>query len=266
VTPLPSKAVSQRGFTLVELLVVIAIVAILAALLLTAVSGVRGRSQQIQCLNNVRQLGLGLSGFVSQYGAYPLQVSSLVDRSLYPEHGNTWLSSISREAGVPLGGAPGQTGIKLSTGIWDCPSASKPTSWGPKQLYIDYGYNAHGLGVGAVGLGLGGQFTGPESVQPVKESEIVAPSSTFALGDSLWGRGQLIADGGAFGRGISTGPLPDTVSTKRSERRHAGKATVGFCDGHTEAVPLQTLFVEESDAALSRWNRDHQPHRDRLTL
>ena len=264
-TPLPSKAGCQRGFTLVELLVVIAIVAILAALLLTAVSGVRGRSQQIQCLNNVRQLGLGLSGFVSQHGAYPLEVSSSVGRSLYPEHGNTWLSSISREAGVPLGGAQGQTGIKLSTGIWDCPSASKPTYWGPRQLYIDYGYNAHGLGDRAVSLGLGGQFTGPESVQPVKESEIVAPSSTFALGDSLWGRGQLIADGGAFGRSISTGPLPDSVSTKRSERRHAGKANVGFCDGHVESVSLPVLFSSDTDAALSRWNRDHQPHRDRLT-
>ena len=253
-TPLPSKAGCQRGFTLVELLMVIAIVAVLAALVLTAVSGVRGRSQQIQCLNNVRQLGLGLSGFVSQYGAYPLQVSSSVDRSLYPEHGNTWLSSISLEAGVPLGGAPGQTGIKLSTGIWDCPSASKPTSWGPKQLYIDYGYNAHGLGVGAVGLGLGGQFTGPESVQPVKESEIVAPSSTFALGDSLWGRGQLIADGGAFGRGNSTGPPSryrehETIRTPSCGQSYRGllrrphrsrPVAVSFCGGIGRGIePLE---------------------------
>jgi hypothetical protein len=40
---------------------------------------------------------------------------------------------------------------------------------------------------------------------------------------------------------------------------------VVFCDGHVEGLRLQTMFADESDAALSRWNRDHQPHRERLT-
>jgi prepilin-type processing-associated H-X9-DG protein len=43
-----------------------------------------------------------------------------------------------------------------------------------------------------------------------------------------------------------------------------GKANVVFCDGHVESPPLQFLFADTSDAALSRWNRDHQPHRERL--
>ena len=37
-----------------------------------------------------------------------------------------------------------------------------------------------------------------------------------------------------------------------------------FCDGHVELPPLTFLFAATSDAALCRWNRDHQPHRDRL--
>jgi len=64
------------GFTLVELLVVIAIIAILAALLLTAVSRAKGRALQIQCVNNVRQLGIALQGFVTDNNVYPLRVET----------------------------------------------------------------------------------------------------------------------------------------------------------------------------------------------
>jgi prepilin-type processing-associated H-X9-DG protein len=47
--------------------------------------------------------------------------------------------------------------------------------------------------------------------------------------------------------------------------RHQGKANVVFCDGHVESPTLQFLFEDTSDEALSRWNRDHLPHREKLS-
>ena len=57
----------RRGFTLIELLVVIAIIAILAAILFPVFARARASARQTQCISNLRQLGLALEMYASDY-------------------------------------------------------------------------------------------------------------------------------------------------------------------------------------------------------
>ena len=68
---------SNTGFTIVELLVVITIIGLLMALLLPAINVARATAKQAQCLNQVRQIGVGTINFTSKKEYFPGYLSEM---------------------------------------------------------------------------------------------------------------------------------------------------------------------------------------------
>src|SRR5262245_55789803 len=79
-----------RAFTLIELLVVIAIIAVLIALLLPAVQSAREAARRIQCVNNMKQMGLAIHNYHTASNAFPMGMSMAWYMSSYGTYYADW--------------------------------------------------------------------------------------------------------------------------------------------------------------------------------
>jgi type II secretory pathway pseudopilin PulG len=73
-----SGQISKSGFTFVALLVIIAVIAVLAAMLLPALASAKKKAQRINCVNNLKQIGLGYRIWEGDNGdKYPMAVFTI---------------------------------------------------------------------------------------------------------------------------------------------------------------------------------------------
>jgi prepilin-type N-terminal cleavage/methylation domain-containing protein/prepilin-type processing-associated H-X9-DG protein len=220
----------SRAFTLIELLVVIAIIAILAAILFPVFAQAREKARQTSCLNNTKQLGLGIMQYVQDNDeTYPIGAYGNYD----PPHSsvNRWFKSISP--------------YTKNTQIRTCPSAKRaavdvdPTAsnYGVRDEICGWQY---GLPMPEVVNSAGTMLLCDTMRVNMATANRTDPKTWIAAEDEsaypewdikglYWSR-----DGSYF---TQTGTNYD----RWPAARHQGFVNIAFCDGHAKAMKIEQL-------------------------
>ncbi|HEX5399113.1 MAG TPA: prepilin-type N-terminal cleavage/methylation domain-containing protein [Verrucomicrobiae bacterium] len=158
----------RSGFTLIELLVVIAIIAILAALLLPVLAAAKERGRRAECMNNLKQLGIGALTYVGDNN------DKFMPAAVDPAWGiqnpiEIDFSVMQSTADVGFNTSGMVNGVSTSASIWTCPnrpSLPAANQWPNPQRWI-IGYQWYG-GVTTWHMNVGGTIKDVPSASPIK--------------------------------------------------------------------------------------------------
>jgi len=164
------KNPGQSGFTLVELLVVIAIIAILAGLLLPVLASAKEKGKRAQCMNNLKQIGVGSLVYVGDNSDKFLTVKVNAGWGIQnPIEMDATMLASSADLGFSSNSIV--NGVSVSPSIWTCPnrpSLPAPDQWPNPQTWA-MGYQYYG-GVKTWYMNKGGTIMTEPSASPIKSS------------------------------------------------------------------------------------------------
>lgn len=129
-----SSRVRACGFTIIELLVVVGIIALLLGLLVPSLSRAREQATRTHCLNNIRQIGMGIAIYLHDNGELPP-----------PEVRNTGVAMVA----APVWYATMRTGLLAidAAGGFERANLACPEGWasaGERSWYESKAYNSSG--------------------------------------------------------------------------------------------------------------------------